>query len=73
MLAPLVTAPPRPCLAQRPMEPRDSRSDPAAEPRSDAELERNRWSITGTARQLGLSRSSLYRKLKKHGIRFSRQ
>ena len=32
------------------------------------ELERHRWNMTNTARDLGLSRNTLYRKLKKHGI-----
>ena len=53
LLTPLVAAPPRPCLAQRPMEPRGSLSDPAAEPRSDEKLERSRWE----ARDPGVPRS----------------
>ena len=32
-------------------------------------LERNRWQMARTARELGLERSHLYRKLKGHGIR----
>lgn len=32
------------------------------------ELEQHRWNMTNTARDLGLSRNTLYRKLKKHGI-----
>ncbi len=32
------------------------------------ELDRHRWNMTNTARDLGLSRNTLYRKLHKHGI-----
>ena len=32
------------------------------------ELERNHWSVTSTAKQLNISRSTLYRKAKKYGI-----
>ncbi|TCO80974.1 transcriptional regulator of acetoin/glycerol metabolism [Plasticicumulans lactativorans] len=33
-----------------------------------AELERHRWNMSNTARDLGVSRNTLYRKLHKHGI-----
>jgi transcriptional regulator of acetoin/glycerol metabolism len=32
------------------------------------ELERNRWNITHTADALGVSRNTLYRKIRKHQI-----
>ena len=32
------------------------------------ELERNRWNITHTADSLGVSRNTLYRKIRKHQI-----
>lgn len=32
------------------------------------ELERNHWNISATSNQLGISRNTLYRKMKKHGI-----
>ncbi len=32
------------------------------------ELETQRWNVTNTASQLGMSRNTLYRKMKKHGI-----
>ncbi|MEN9849740.1 MAG: hypothetical protein RL368_2480, partial [Pseudomonadota bacterium] len=32
------------------------------------ELERFRWNITNTASSLKMSRNTLYRKMKKHGI-----
>lgn len=35
------------------------------------ELERNHWNVTTTARRLKMSRSTLYRKVKKYGIPFS--
>ncbi|MNW69776.1 DNA-binding transcriptional regulator DhaR [compost metagenome] len=31
-------------------------------------LEQTRWHMTHTAEQLGVSRNTLYRKLRKHGI-----
>jgi transcriptional regulator of acetoin/glycerol metabolism len=31
-------------------------------------LEQTRWHMTHTAQQLGVSRNTLYRKLRKHGI-----
>ncbi|MNY45478.1 Acetoin catabolism regulatory protein [compost metagenome] len=31
-------------------------------------LEQTRWHMTNTAEQLGVSRNTLYRKLRKHGI-----
>jgi transcriptional regulator of acetoin/glycerol metabolism len=47
----------------------------AAQPLEDAErlallnaLEQTRWHMTHTAQQLGVSRNTLYRKLRKHGI-----
>jgi transcriptional regulator of acetoin/glycerol metabolism len=47
----------------------------AAQPLDDAErlallnaLEQTRWHMTHTAQQLGVSRNTLYRKLRKHGI-----
>ncbi|WP_434766845.1 sigma-54-dependent Fis family transcriptional regulator [Pseudomonas triticicola] len=47
----------------------------AAQPLDDAErlallnaLEQTRWHMTRTAEQLGISRNTLYRKLRKHGI-----
>ncbi len=46
-----------------------------AHPLEDAErvallnaLEQQRWHMTNTAGQLGVSRNTLYRKLRKHGI-----
>ena len=48
---------------------------PAERPLDDAErlalidaLERQRWHMTHTAEQLGISRNTLYRKLRKHAI-----
>jgi transcriptional regulator of acetoin/glycerol metabolism len=50
-------------------------ADTAAQPLEDAErlallnaLEQTRWHMTRTAEQLGVSRNTLYRKLRKHGI-----
>jgi transcriptional regulator of acetoin/glycerol metabolism len=50
-------------------------ADTAAQPLEDAErlallnvLEQTRWHMTHTAQQLGVSRNTLYRKLRKHGI-----
>ncbi|MNG29111.1 DNA-binding transcriptional regulator DhaR [compost metagenome] len=47
----------------------------AERPLEDAErlalldaLERQRWHMTHTAEQLGISRNTLYRKLRKHAI-----
>jgi len=55
-----------------------SRADPplhADLPLEDAErsvllavLEQNRWHLTNVASHLGISRNTLYRKLRKHGI-----
>jgi transcriptional regulator of acetoin/glycerol metabolism len=49
--------------------------EPSAYPLDDAErlallaaLEQQRWHMTHTAEQLGVSRNTLYRKLRKHGI-----
>ena len=49
--------------------------EPSAHPLEDAErlallnaLEQQRWHMTHTAEQLGVSRNTLYRKLRKHGI-----
>ncbi|MHA6232890.1 sigma-54-dependent Fis family transcriptional regulator [Pseudomonas fluorescens group sp. PF-69] len=49
--------------------------EPAEHPLEDAErlallnaLEQTRWHMTRTAEQLGVSRNTLYRKLRKHGI-----
>jgi len=49
--------------------------EPAEHPLEDAErlallnaLEQTRWHMTHTAEQLGVSRNTLYRKLRKHGI-----
>ena len=49
--------------------------EPAEHPLQDAErlallnaLEHTRWHMTHTAQQLGVSRNTLYRKLRKHGI-----
>jgi transcriptional regulator of acetoin/glycerol metabolism len=33
-----------------------------------AVLEQNRWHLTNVASHLGISRNTLYRKLRKHGI-----
>jgi len=33
-----------------------------------AAIERNRWNMSSTASQLGMSRNTLYRKIKRHGI-----
>ena len=48
---------------------------PSEFPLDDAErlallnaLEQTRWHMTHTAEQLGVSRNTLYRKLRKHGI-----
>ncbi|MNE77759.1 Acetoin catabolism regulatory protein [compost metagenome] len=48
---------------------------PSEHPLDDAErlallnaLEQQRWHMTHTAEQLGVSRNTLYRKLRKHGI-----
>jgi transcriptional regulator of acetoin/glycerol metabolism len=48
---------------------------PCEHPLDDAErvvllnaLEQQRWHMTHTAEQLGVSRNTLYRKLRKHGI-----
>ncbi|MFL6533721.1 MAG: helix-turn-helix domain-containing protein, partial [Pseudomonas sp.] len=48
---------------------------PTEHPLEDAErlalldaLERQRWHMTHTAEQLGISRNTLYRKLRKHAI-----
>ncbi|MFP3561807.1 helix-turn-helix domain-containing protein, partial [Paraburkholderia sp. SIMBA_049] len=48
---------------------------PSEHPLDDAErlallnaLEHTRWHMTHTAEQLGVSRNTLYRKLRKHGI-----
>jgi sigma-54 dependent transcriptional regulator, acetoin dehydrogenase operon transcriptional activator AcoR len=50
-------------------------AQPCAQPLDDAErlallgaLEQTRWNMTRTAEQLGVSRNTLYRKLRKHGI-----
>lgn len=37
------------------------------------ELERNRWNITATALCLGVSRNTVYRKMKAHGIEYTRR
>ncbi len=49
--------------------------DPSGQPLEDAErlallaaLELQRWHMSHTAQQLGISRNTLYRKLRKHGI-----
>ena len=49
--------------------------EPSEYPLDDAErlallnaLEQQRWHMTHTAEQLGVSRNTLYRKLRKHGI-----
>ncbi|MNR54194.1 Acetoin catabolism regulatory protein [compost metagenome] len=49
--------------------------EPSEHPLEDAErlallnaLEHTRWHMTHTAEQLGVSRNTLYRKLRKHGI-----
>ncbi|QAY84110.1 sigma-54-dependent Fis family transcriptional regulator [Pseudomonas arsenicoxydans] len=49
--------------------------EPSEHPLDDAErlallnaLEQTRWHMTNTAEQLGVSRNTLYRKLRKHGI-----
>ncbi|VVP16414.1 sigma-54-dependent Fis family transcriptional regulator [Pseudomonas fluorescens] len=49
--------------------------EPSEHPLEDAErlallnaLEQTRWHMTNTAEQLGVSRNTLYRKLRKHGI-----
>ena len=49
--------------------------EPSEHPLEDAErlallkaLEQTRWHMTHTAEQLGVSRNTLYRKLRKHGI-----
>ncbi|MDD0996614.1 sigma-54-dependent Fis family transcriptional regulator [Pseudomonas sp. TNT2022 ID1044] len=49
--------------------------EPSGHPLEDAErlallnaLEQTRWHMTNTAEQLGVSRNTLYRKLRKHGI-----
>ena len=51
---------------------------PSEHPLEDAEkvavlmaLEQHRWHMTHTAQQLGVSRNTLYRKLRKHGIALS--
>ena len=55
--------------------PRPSAPEPVASPLDDAErtallnaLESQRWHMTRTAEQLGISRNTLYRKLRKHAI-----
>lgn len=48
-------------LAQRPLEDAERSALIQA-------LERNRWHVTHTAQQLGVSRNTLYRKLRKHAI-----
>ncbi|AZO84761.1 sigma-54-dependent Fis family transcriptional regulator [Stutzerimonas stutzeri] len=58
----------RPAMAQ-------AIEEPSEHPLEDAErlallsaLEQTRWHMTHTAQQLGVSRNTLYRKLRKHGI-----
>jgi transcriptional regulator of acetoin/glycerol metabolism len=36
-----------------------------------ATIEKNRWNMSATAQQLGISRNTLYRKIKRHGIPLS--
>ncbi|MCB2252598.1 sigma-54-dependent Fis family transcriptional regulator [Pseudomonas chlororaphis] len=59
----------------RPAAPPTAAEAPAGLPLDDAErlallnaLEQQRWHMTHTAEQLGVSRNTLYRKLRKHGI-----
>lgn len=59
--------------AQSPVMPKIE--EPCEHPLEDAErlallnaLEHTRWHMTNTAEQLGVSRNTLYRKLRKHGI-----
>jgi transcriptional regulator of acetoin/glycerol metabolism len=59
----------------RQVRPAAVESIPCEQPLEDAErlallntLERTRWHMTHTAEQLGVSRNTLYRKLRKHGI-----
>lgn len=79
-LSPQAIGPASETVAQRSNEHDDEQADEvsAGSPLACAErqtllavLERHRWNITSTAQFLGVSRNTIYRKMKKHGIEFS--
>ena len=58
-------------LAQRVTAPKAEASGALACAEREAllqELENQRWNISGTAQRLGISRNTIYRKMKKNGI-----
>ncbi|MBV7547210.1 sigma-54-dependent Fis family transcriptional regulator [Pseudomonas sp. PDM26] len=58
----------RPVVAQAIEEPSEHPLEDAERLALLAALEQTRWHMTHTAEQLGVSRNTLYRKLRKHGI-----
>jgi transcriptional regulator of acetoin/glycerol metabolism len=58
----------RPAMAQAVEEPSEHPLEDAERLALLSALEQTRWHMTHTAQQLGVSRNTLYRKLRKHGI-----
>ena len=58
----------RPAMAQAVEEPSEHPLEDAERLALLSALEQTRWHMTHTAEQLGVSRNTLYRKLRKHGI-----
>jgi transcriptional regulator of acetoin/glycerol metabolism len=66
-----ITRTPLPCAGEPARSCIDPRLNTLAAAERDAlllELERNDWNISATSSQLGMSRNTLYRKMKKHDI-----
>jgi len=70
--APAVAAPvPEALSAAAPAEAASSPLEAAERAALLATIEKNRWNMSSTAQQLGISRNTLYRKIKRHGIPLS--